>query len=275
MQFPFMIAHSHFNPGEEVIVQPLNFCSKCDYCQRGMENYCSDMNILGENSSGTQCEFIKLKSFQLRKKPPHLSFQDACAFPLSTQTAYAMLVKRAKIKPGESVFVWGAGSGVGTMAIQIANYFGCKVYASAGTDKKIRLAKKLGAAHAWNYKTKDILNMIKEHTRDRGIDVVFEHVGKSTWNLSKKMLAVGGRLVTCGATTGYDVSLDLRHLFMKQQSVMGSTMSDINTFDEMLSLVNDKVIVPVVDKVFQMKDVKEAHNFIESSGPNGKVVLLT
>ena len=100
-------------------------------------------------------------------------------------------------------------------------------------------------------------------------------MGKSTWNLSKKMLAVGGRLVTCGATTGYDVSLDLRHLFMKQQSVMGSTMSDINTFDEMLSLVNDKVIVPVVDKVFQMKDVKEAHNFIESSGPNGKVVLLT
>jgi NADPH:quinone reductase-like Zn-dependent oxidoreductase len=185
-----------------------------------------------------------------------------------------MLVKRAKIKPGETVFIWGAGSGVGSMAIQIAHYFGCDVYAAAGTDEKVSMAKKLGAEKAWNYKNTDIGLMIKKNIGSRGIDVVFEHVGQKTWEVSKKMLATGGRLVTCGATTGSDVSIDLRHLFMKQQSILGSTMSDMQTFDEMLSLINENVIYPVVDRIIPMEEVKDAHEYIETSGPVGKVVLL-
>ena len=185
-----------------------------------------------------------------------------------------MLVKRAKIKPGETVFIWGAGSGVGSMAIQIAHYFGCDVYAAAGTDEKVSMAKKLGAEKAWNYKNTDIGLMIKKNIGSRGIDVVFEHVGQKTWEVSKKMLATGGRLVTCGATTGFDISIDLRHLFMKQQSILGSTMSDMQTFDDMLSLINENVIYPVVDRIIPMEEVKDAHEYIETSGPVGKVVLL-
>ena len=265
---------SEFNPGDEVIVQPLTFCGTCDQCLNGLENYCSKMGILGKTMNGTQCEYLKLNSFQLRQKPPHLSFPDAAAFSLVTQTAYAMLVKRAKIKPGETVFIWGAGSGVGSMAIQIAHYFGCDVYAAAGTDEKVSMAKKLGAEKAWNYKNTDLGLMIKKNTGNRGIDVVFEHVGLKTWDISKRILATGGRLVTCGATTGFEVSIDLRHLFMKQQSILGSTMSDMQTFDEMLSLINENVIYPVVDRIIPMEEVKDAHEYIETSGPVGKVVLL-
>ena len=265
---------SEFNPGDEVIVQPLTFCGTCYQCLNGLENYCSKMGILGKTMNGTQCEYLKLNSFQLRQKPPHLSFPDAAAFSLVTQTAYAMLVKRAKIKPGETVFIWGAGSGVGSMAIQIAHYFGCDVYAAAGTDEKVSMAKKLGAEKAWNYKNTDIGLMIKKNIGSRGIDVVFEHVGQKSWEVSKKMLATGGRLVTCGATTGSDVSIDLRHLFMKQQSILGSTMSDMQTFDDMLSLINENVIYPVVDRIIPMEEVKDAHEYIETSGPVGKVVLL-
>ncbi len=266
---------SEFIPGDPVILQPLVYCGTCDQCQKGRENYCRKMGILGETMNGTQCEYVKVKSFQLRKKPEHLSFPDAAAFSLSTQTAYAMLVKRAKIKPGEKVFVWGACSGVGSMAIQIACYFGCEVYAAAGTKEKVKMAKKLGADKAWNYKKSDIGFMVKKSVGSRGMDVVFEHVGLKTWDISKKMLATGGRLVTCGATTGYDVSLDLRHLFMKQQSILGSTMSDIKTFDEMYSLINENVIYPVVDRILPMEDVRNAHEYIETSGPIGKVVLLS
>ncbi len=265
---------SEYSPGDEVIIQPLMFCGTCNHCRNGRENYCPEMGILGETMNGTQCDFLKVKSCQLRKKPDHLSFPDAAAFSLSAQTAYAMLVKRAKIKPGETVFVWGAGSGVGSMAIQIARYFGCDVYASAGTDEKVNLAKKLGAEKAWNYKKSDIGLMVKKSVGSRGIDVVFEHVGSKTWNISKRMLATGGRLVTCGATTGFDVSIDLRHLFMKQQTILGSTMSDIQTFDEMLSLINENVIHPVIDRILPVEEVRNAHKYIETSGPVGKVVLL-
>ena len=265
---------SDFYPGDEVIVQPLTYCGTCDHCLNGMENYCSEMGILGETVNGTQCEYVLLKSYQLRKKPPHLSFPDAAAFSLVTQTAYAMLVKRAKITPGETVFIWGAGSGVGSMAIQIAHYFGCTVYAAAGTDEKVNMAIKLGAEKAWNYKNIDIGLEVKKNAGRHGVDVVFEHVGPQTWDISKKMLATGGRLVTCGATTGPDVSIDLRHLFMKQQSILGSTMSNMQTFDDMLSLINGNVIHPVVDRVVSMKDVKNAHEYIQTSGPVGKVVLV-
>ena len=265
---------SEFHPGDEVIVQPLTFCGTCNHCLNGMENYCSEMGILGKTMNGTQCEYVQLKSYQLKKKPAHLSFPDAAAFSLVTQTAYAMLIKRAKIKPGETVFIWGAGSGVGSMAIQIAHYFGCTVYAAAGTDEKVNMAIKLGADKAWNYKNTDIGLVVKENTGRHGVDVVFEHVGPQTWDISKKMLATGGRLVTCGATTGPDVSIDLRHLFMKQQSILGSTMSNMQTFDDMLSLINENVIHPVVDRIVPMDKVKDAHEYIKTSGPVGKVVLV-
>ena len=265
---------SDFSVGDEVIIQPLLYCGSCRHCKNEKENFCFKLGILGETTNGTQCEYIKVKSNQLKKKPSHLSFSDAAAFPLSTQTAYAMLVKRARIQQGETVFVWGAGSGVGSMAIQIATYFGCTVYSAGGTDAKVHLATKLGAVKSWNYKKTDISAVVRKTVGKQGIDVVFEHVGSKTWELSKRMLAVGGRLVSCGATTGYDVSIDLRHLFMKQQSIIGSTMSDIQTFEEMLALINDNKIYPVVDRIFPLEKVKEAHKYIEKSGPLGKVVLI-
>ena len=185
-----------------------------------------------------------------------------------------MLVRRAKVKAGETVFIWGAGSGVGSIAIQIAKEKGCLVIAAGGSEEKLNLAQALGADEVLNYKLMDIKEEVNRITDGGGVDVVFEHVGAKTWDISLKMLGMGGRLVTCGATTGAHVGIDIRHLFYKQQSIMGSTMGDMAAFDEALQLLEEKKIRPVIDKVFPMKNIRDAHVYLEKSNQAGKVILV-
>lgn len=260
-----------FSEGDEVIIQPLVYCGKCRQCMAGKENYCDQMGILGESVDGTHCEYIVLDERFVEPKPGGLSFEEAAAFPLVGQTAYQMLMKRARIQPGENILIWGAGSGVGHMAVQIAKAVGCKVVATAGSQEKCRFAKELGADLVLDHYKDNIAREINDFCGR--VDVVFEHVGPKTWDTSMRVLNKGGRVVTCGATTGATVSIDLRHLFFKQQTVLGSTMGNTDSFMQIIKMVEEGQVIPKVDKTFSLENIRSAHEYLEKSNQFGKVVL--
>ncbi len=262
---------NHFKSGDKVILQPLLFCGSCRECTAGRENFCAQMGILGETINGTNCEYIVVPEQNVILKPEKISFSAAAAFPLVGQTAYQMLVKRACIQPGENVLIWGAGSGVGHMAVQIAKVLGCNVIATAGTDEKCAFTSTLGADLVLNHHQDDVTAVVNKFCGK--VDVVFEHVGAATWDTSLQVLNKGGRVVTCGATTGPNVSVDLRHLFFKQQSIMGSTMGDSDAFRQVCALVDEGKIIPRVDKTFSLKDIQSAHEYLEQSNQFGKVII--
>ena len=263
-----------WNTGDEVMVQPGVYCGKCKFCKREKENLCVKFGIIGEAGDGTQCHFVAIKPENLGRKPAAVSFEEAAAFPLVFLTAYTMLVRRAKIEEGENVLVLGAGSGVGSAAIQIAKHFGCTVMATAGNEDKLQHAQDLGADLTINHYNEKIHERIREFTKGWGADIVFEHVGEVTWPSSMRSLAHGGRLVTCGATTGPKASIEIRHLFHKQQTIMGSTMGDAAAFTELLDFLEKGVLKPVLDQTFPMSEAAEAHRYIEEGKQFGKVVLL-
>jgi NADPH:quinone reductase-like Zn-dependent oxidoreductase len=184
-----------------------------------------------------------------------------------------MLVRRAKLQPGESVLVLAAGSGVGSAAIQIAKFFGAHVIATAGSDEKLEKAKQIGADEVIHHGIMPISKEVRRLTNNRGVDVVFEHVGAATWDHSVKGLAPAGRLVTCGATTGFDAKIDLRFLFTRQLSIMGSYMGTKDELRTVLKLVAQGNLKPIVDKVFPLHDCMAAHSYLESGKQFGKVVL--
>ena len=227
-----------FSIGDPVIIQPLVYCGECRNCQSGNENVCDKMGIRGESTDGTNCEFIVLDEKFVEPKPENISFSEAAAFPLVGQTAYQMLINRAKIQPGENVLVWGAGSGVGHMAVQIAKIVGCNVIATAGSDEKCSFANKLGADLVVNHYNKNVIDEVKKFCGK--VDVVFEHVGSATWDISMNVLNNGGRVVTCGATTGPKAAIDLRHLFFKQQTILGSTMGNADALTQVIKLIADE-----------------------------------
>ncbi len=210
----------------------------------------------------------------LRITPEGMSFKEAAAFPLVAETAYTMLIDRANIQKGETVFVWGASSGVGSMAIQIAKAIGCEVITAVGNAQKGDFAEKLGADIIVNYKNDNIVKVVKECTDHRGVDVVVEHVGTKTWETSLWILGKGGRIVTCGATTGSEAKFDIRRLFSKQQSILGSTMGNVKSLDSALEMYKKGVIKPIVDQCFKMSEIQNAHKYLENGNQFGKVIVI-
>jgi len=265
---------SNISEGDRVLIQPLTYCGKCRWCKQNKENYCEKWGIFGENQDGTQCEYMAINADHLRIIPMSMSFEEAAAFPLVAETSYSMLIDRANIQSGETVFVWGASSGVGSMAIQIAKAIGCKVLTSIGNTAKVDFAKKLGADVILNYNEDDIPKIVKEFTNRRGVDVVVEHVGTKTWNTSLRILGKGGRIVTCGATTGSEAKFDIRRLFSKQQSILGSTMGNVKSLDDMLEMYNSGKVKPIVDKSFKLKEIQKAHEYLENGKQIGKVLVI-
>ena len=265
----------NFNNGDNVLIQPLTYCGDCKWCKQGKENYCKDWGIFGENQDGTQCEYMAVDEDHLRLMPSGITFEEAAAFPLVAETAYAMLVDRAQIQADETVFVWGASSGVGSMAIQIAKAMGCKVITTIGEEGKREFAQKLGVDLVINYKDENISDIVKDYTKRNGVDVVVEHVGTASWKTSLRTLGKGGRVVTCGATTGARAEFDIRHLFSKQQSILGSTMGSVSSLDKMLELYKEGKVKPIVDRTFKLDDAQSAHEYLESGNQIGKVILNT
>jgi NADPH:quinone reductase-like Zn-dependent oxidoreductase len=265
---------SGFSVGDRVLIQPLTYCSTCRWCKQNKENYCEKWGIFGENQDGTQCEYMAINADHLRIIPKSMSFEEAAAFPLVAETSYTMLIDRANIQKGETVFVWGASSGVGSMAIQIAKAMGCKVLTAVGNAKKEDFAEKLGADIIVNYKDDDIIKIVKEFTDQQGVDVVVEHVGTKTWQTSLRILGKGGRIVTCGATTGSEAKFDIRHLFHKQQSILGSTMGNVKSLDNALEMYKNGKIKPIVDKCFKMSEIHKTHEYLENGNQIGKVIVI-
>ncbi len=259
--------------GMECVLAPGVSCGRCRDCLSGRDQFCRSYGILGEHRAGGYAEKIRVPAANVLAKPKRLSFVEAAAVPLVFQTAWHMLVARAQVREGEWVLVHAAGSGVGSAAVQIAKLFGATVIATARGAKKLEAAQKLGADHVVDYDTQDFLAEVKKLTGKRGVDVVFEHVGKSTWEKSLLSLTQGGRLVTCGATTGYDVVTDLRYVFYKKLSILGSTMGTKGELFEILRAVEAGRLNPVVGAVLPLARAREGHALLENRETFGKVVF--
>jgi len=259
--------------GQKVVLAPGVTCGKCAACISGQDNRCRQFTNLGYLIDGGCAEFVRAPEVNCLPYPENLSFEEAASIPLVFQTAWHMLVARAELQPGEDILVLGAGSGVGSAAIQIAKFLGARVLATASTDEKLQKAKQLGADHFINHKTQKIRDEVRRITNKRGVDVVFEHVGTATWDDSLASLAAGGRLVTCGATTGYEAKVDLRFLFSRQLSLLGSYMGTKSQMHTVMKLVTAGRLRPIVDRVFPLAEAAAAHAYLESSSQFGKVVL--
>jgi NADPH:quinone reductase-like Zn-dependent oxidoreductase len=259
--------------GAEVVVNPGLSCGACERCLAGDDVLCRKYQIIGEDLAGGYAEFVCVPRQNILVKPKRLSFEEAACLPLTFLTASHMLFARAQLKPGETILIHAAGSGVGSAAVQLAKLAGATVIATASSGVKLEKAKALGADHLINYAESDFLEEVKKLTSRRLVDVVFEHVGAATWDKSIACLPKGGRLVTCGATTGHDVKIDLRTLFYKSISLLGSTMGSKSELFKVMDLVERGRLSPVLDRVLPLERGAEAHGLLADRKSFGNVVL--
>ena len=269
-------------PGDRVLLSPGLSCGTCNRCLSGRDNLCREYRVLGTKEDGTYAQFVKLPAVNVLPIPEGLDFEQAAAIPLVSLTAWHMLVTLARIQPGETVLIHGAGSGVGSMGIQIAKLVGAHVVTTAGSDEKLEKAKALGADDVINYKKNDFVDEVKRLTEKRGVDVVFEHIGGEVFEKSITILAKGGRLVTCGATSQYNCNVDVRYVYSRHQSIFGSWMGGKHELVDVLKFFSPVVngrkeprlrLRPVLDRVFPLSEAAEAHRHIEARKNFGKVVL--
>lgn len=266
--------NGEYEAGRRVMLQPGLSCARCEACLDGRDNECPQYDVLGYRSDGGYAEIVKVPVRNLIAIPDAIGFVEAAAFPLAFLTAWHMLLTRARLRPGEDVLVLGAGSGVGQAAIQIARRHGARVFATAGTNEKLAKARHLGAHEVINHATEDFAARVRELTNGRGVDVVVEHVGTATWQNSVKSLVRGGRLVTCGATTGHDAQIDLRVLFARQISLLGSYMGRKAELLRAAQFFFAGDFHPVVDRTFPLADAADAHRRLEAREQFGKIVLV-
>ncbi len=224
-------------PGQRVLLAPMHFCNHCAKCAAGLQNQCREFTVLGNGVDGGDCELIAVPAVNVIPIPDSLDFNQAASVPLVFLTAWHMLVGRGNVRPGQTVLVLGGSSGVGIAAIQVAKLFGARVIATAGDEAKLEKARALGADHGINHYQQKISEQVRKLTNKEGVDIVIEHVGSATWEESMKSLKPAGTLVTCGATTGFNASIDLRYLFSRQLSLLGSYMGTMGELHEVLGHV--------------------------------------
>ena len=260
--------------GEPMVVLPGVSCGACEACQNGVDQLCRSYHILGESCDGTAAEFVCLPVANVAPKPRALPATEAASICLVFQTAWNMLVRRAELRAGETVLVHAGLSGVGSAAVQIANLLGAQVIATAGGPEKCAKVKELGAHHVIDHRAQDFVAAVRTLTGKAGVQVVFEHTGAATFDGSLKVLQRGGRVVTCGATTGGNVALSLHAVFFKSLSILGSTMGQKGDLRQILRLFDQGRLRPVLDRVLPMAQVGEAHRLLEERQALGKIVLV-
>lgn len=259
--------------GDRVVVSPGLSCGVCERCLLGEDVFCRQYRILGENTQGGYSRHVVVPDANLLPMPARLSFTQAAAVPLCFLTAWTMVVRKARVRAGQTVLVQAAGSGVSSAAIQIAKMLGARVIATTSTPEKAKRAREIGADDVIDYTKEDFVNETKRLTDKRGADVVIEHVGGDVFAKSILAAAWGGRVVTCGATTGFTPEIDLRHVFFRQVEVLGSTMGGKGDLFEILRLVDRGTLRPVVDRVLPLWSAADAHRLLEERKVFGKVVL--
>jgi len=261
-------------PGDEVMLQPGVSCGHCAECLAGRDNLCDEYDMIGYGRDGGYAELVALPGVNVIPKPANLSWPEAAALPLVTLTAWHMLVSRAQVKPGETVLVHAAGSGVGSIGIQIARLLGARVIATAGSDDKLTKARELGADETINYTRDDWPKEVRKLTGGKGVAVVLEHTGAATWPGSIASLKKNGRLVTCGATSGYDARTDLRQVFYRHLTILGSFMGSKAELLAAMKFVETGQIRAVVDRTLPLADARIAHELMEDRAQFGKLVLV-
>lgn len=263
-----------WTPGDRVLLQPGLFCGRCEFCRAGEQNLCVTFGILGEHFPGTLAEYVVVPAANVFAIPGGLSFAEAAAFPLVYQTAWRMIVGRAAVKPGETVLIHGVGGGVAGAALEIARLAGARVLATTSGDEKARFAREAGAELVVDYTREDVAQAVRRHTAKRGVDVVVDTVGEATWLTSLRAVARGGRIVTCGATSGPNPKEELRLVFWKHISILGSTMSNDREFRTLLQTVAAGRLKPRVDRILPLSEAAAAYALMEEGRQHGKIVLV-
>jgi len=264
----------HVNVGDRVVVAQGISCGHCIHCLNGNDNLCREYKLIGEHRDGADAEYIAVPGRNVIPLSEAISFESAAACALVFLTAWQMIADKAKVRPGDDVLVIGASSGVGSAGVQIAKLFGGRVIATTSSNEKASKVKELGADDVINYKEQNVLEEVRRLTGKKGVEVVFDHVGKSVWEESIKCLTKGGRLVTCGATSGSEVVTDLRYVFYKQLQILGSTMGRKGDLSTIFKLIEEGKLKPVIDRVLPLSEVREAHRIVEAGRHFGKIVLL-
>ena len=264
----------HLKPGDRTLVLPTLSCGLCAQCFAGDDNLCRQYDVIGRRRNGGYAEKVAVPAVNCLPYPGNLGWEQAAAVPLVFLTAWHMLIGRAKLVAGEDVLVIGAGSGVGSAAIQIARMIGARVIATAGDAEKLERARALGAHEGIDHSREDIGARTRELTAKKGVEVVFEHVGGKVFEQAIGALARNGRLVTCGATIGGEVKLDVNLLFGRHLALLGSWMGRRSELVEVLKFVRDGRLKPVVDRALPLDQAREAHRLIEAREHFGKVVLV-
>lgn len=259
--------------GRRAILSPAASCGACEFCSSGEKPLCVKYAIYGEHVNGAQAERICAPASSLIPFPDTLSFEEAASAPLVYLTAWRMLVTRGRLAPSEDVLIWSAGAGVGVACVQIARLAGARVIATASSDEKCARLRDLGADFVLNHAREDVVKRIRELTSKRGVDLVVDYIGKDTWARSVQIVRRGGRIVTCGATSGHDPAEDLRQIFFRQLEVIGCTMGNDKELQDALRPVFEGRIRPVVDSVLPLAEVAAAHQRLEQRKAFGKIIL--
>lgn len=262
-----------WKPGDRVVVDPIISCGECSRCRLGDTNMCLHGLVFGVQTHGGYAERVVAPAHQLIPLPPGLSYAEAAAVAVTGPTAWHMLRRRADIRVGEDVLIIAAGSGIGVLGMQIAAVAGARVIATVGSEDKMRQAKEMGAQFVVNHRDPGWGEQVRKWTGGRGVDVVFEHVGAATWEGSLRALARGGRLVTCGGHSGFTVSMNLWHLFVKEHTIIGSFAGARQDFLDIMRLVEQRRIKPVIQEIFALEDVARAQAMLENRQVFGKLLI--
>jgi NADPH:quinone reductase-like Zn-dependent oxidoreductase len=264
---------SRYPAGTRVYFDPGLSDGTCDYCAAGEHSLCDRWQILGEQRDGTYAQAVVMPEVNLRPIPEQLSFEEAAAFPLVFLTAWRMVVSKAQVRPGQTVLILGIGGGVAIAALQIAKRAGARVFVTSSSTDKLARAKEMGADVLIDHKQTDFSKEVWAMTQKRGVDVVIDDVGAATWDRSIRALARGGRLVTCGATSGPKPDEDIRRIFSKQITIYGSTMGTRHDWEQLTRLAASGALRPVVDRTFPLQEAAGAQETLAKGEQFGKLVL--
>ena len=262
-----------YTAGDTVVINPGISDGTCEYCRAGEQSMCVRFGLLGEHHPGTLAEYMVVPARNVRTIPSSVPVESAAAFTLATLTAWRMLITKANVGPDDEVLIWGIGGGVAQAALRIAKARGARVWVTSGSDEKLERARLLGADELLNHRTMSIGKEIRARTAKRGVTVVVDSVGRMTWDQSLIALGKGGRLVTCGGTSGPFVQTDVRRLFWNQWTILGSTMGNDAEFDAVVEELRADRLLPVIDSVFELEGGVDAFQRMSTGQQFGKIVV--
>ena len=261
--------------GEEVLLYPHVTCMECEYCLNGEHTMCHDYEIIGEDRPGGLAEYLVVPERTIDPLPETLSFVEAAAIPVTFTTAWRMIVTAGELRPGESALILGASGGVGNAALRIADFVGATVYATTSSDRKAERVREAADVEATiDYTAEPFDEVVMNLTDGRGVDLVADHVGEATWQRSIDSLAMGGRMVICGATSGADPDIDVRSVYQHHRRIVGAPMGNRQDFRDVVSLVARGDLEPEIDRVLPLEKTAEGHAALEDRSVVGKVVIV-